>query len=171
MSTVEEVEDTVTAPAAAVVPPIASVPAAVTPVLVTLTEEPPLIVSAFAIAEEDAVTAVVAAAVIACVPEPTEVAFKAVKPVQEVLLTLTVAPLVRFAVSMFVTVAAVGVVTAALLTTFKTSVPAPPFKASPVVQTAAPATSEAVKVSLAVPPVKLSAPVVSVIASYSAISL
>ena len=87
--------------------------------------------------------------------------FKAVRPVQPVVVEVIVEPLVKFTVSMPVTVAAVGVAMAALLMTLKVSVPAPPLMASPVVQTAAPAISPAVMVSLPVVPVNESTPVVS----------
>ena len=62
VSTVDEVEVTATAPAAAVVAPIVKVPVAVTPPFVTVTDEPPLMASAAVSAAETAFTAVVAAA-------------------------------------------------------------------------------------------------------------
>lgn len=101
------------------------------------------------------------------------VRFSVSRPVQPVVVMLEpVVPLITLAVSMFLTVVLSLSAKAAVWVIFRVSVPAPPSTESPTDQVAVgPATSTALKVSLPDVPVKPSAPEVSVIASYSAISL
>gem|GEM_PF-5364592 len=151
------VEVTFTAPAAAVVPPTTML-SVVLLVEVTATSLPPLTVTAPP--AEVAATSVVAAAVRAWVLLlPT---LREVRPEKEVVFRATALPLVTLIFSMPDTVAPTGAEPiAAAVTMFRVSVPAPPFRESPVVHTAPAATSAAVKVSLPAVPVKLSAPAVS----------
>jgi len=133
--------------------------------------EPPLTAIALAAwAEPVTVIAVVAAAV--AVTAPGAVTLRAVAPVQVVASTTEpVAPEVILIVSILETLDATGVAYALVRIMFSVSSPAPPSTVSPVDQVSPAATVAAVNVSLPAVPVKLSAPTVSVIASYSAISL
>lgn len=130
------------------------------PEAVTETEEPPFTtILPAAKAESVSVMAVVEEAF--KVAPATETDSNEVKPVQLVVVAVTVEPLFKLAASMFLTVARAGTVIAAAAETMKVSVPAPPSNLSAAVQVAAAATSEAVKVSFPDVPVRSFALVVS----------
>ena len=131
------------------------------PEAVTETEEPPFTtILPAAKAESVSVMAVVEEAF--KVAPATDTDSNEVKPVQLVVVAVTVDALFKLAVSMFLTVAKAGTVMAPAAETTKESVPAPPSNLSAAVHVAAPATSEAVKVSLPDVPTRSFALVVSV---------
>ncbi len=132
----------------------------VAPEAVTVTAEPPFTtILPAAKAESVSVMDVVEEAF--NVAPATEADSKDVKPVQLVVVAVTVDALFKLAVSIPVTVAKAGTVIAPAAETTKESVPAPPSNLSAAVQVAAPATSLAVKISSPDVPVNVFALVVS----------
>jgi hypothetical protein len=144
--------DTVTAPAD---PLIVTAPAV--PFTVALTVLPPVTARVLVDPVLAAVTSVVAAAVSAVAP--VLVVVNVVRPVKPETSAVTPAPDEIDAISIFLTAAEAGTETAAISTIFKVSVPPPPSSESSAVSVCVPVAAE--KVSAALPPVKLSTPVVS----------
>ena len=156
-----------TTPAAAVVPPTVRA-SEVLALEITVTSLPPSTV--IAALEAVAETACVAAAVSA-VAAPVVVML--VTSLNVVVFRVIAAELRMSMFSTLVSLAPVGAAVMAFpVTIFSVSLPAPPFNSSPSVQAALPAElSGALNVSFPAVPVKMSALVVRLIASYSAISL